>query len=465
MAWNLNPPWVELGNINPDRYTSIEGVYASAYNKVLENLQYLYNHLGAADIEVDSTETYFVQPGGSVSINTPDGVKTINYPGNILLYMTEEDHGEGIHTYHMKWYFVLPIPEVTVGDVNVSTTVFEPGQTPISSIQITPQQTDTGTRLSFSFNVPALRGNPGRDGTSGTDGIGISSISSQPPSQSEGYTVTPVRVLKTDNSIDTFNVRAKNGIDAAGSIKTVKKTYNGTMLSRDGNFVQVEVEDIDAFEKCFMLELRVKTLLGNLYGGVMVGWDSSSSEVRTSLTLAQSNITPVSESNKQPVLNVQLLNSGYLNFYDAKGQLQLSAASLLEVTIIGYYSESSGGGGKYIHDILLTSSGSTITLSASLRIINDSPTRFTRVTLHNLINSYSAGVSATGGLTDTQNNRLFTISRVYSIGTDTSIEIGGTYSTYRWASASSSVSMAAGVVASNRGLQSNISVVDTVIPL
>lgn len=51
--------------------------------------------------------------------------------------------------------------------------------------------------------------NPG----DGEDGVGIKDITAGTPSQSNGYTVTPITVTKTDDSEDKFNVRAKNGAD------------------------------------------------------------------------------------------------------------------------------------------------------------------------------------------------------------------------------------------------------------
>lgn len=179
MAWNYNPPWVSLGDIHPDRYSSVEGLLASAYNKVLENMQYLYNHLGDADVMVDKTETYFVAPGQSITISTPDGSKVVPYPGDILLYMQEVDHGNGVHSYAMSWYMVLPIPKLSSSVGDVDTTIFEydeAGNPPAnlkSDVTITPSYTNTGANFSFAFNLAAIRGPRGFAGPEGPRGPSV----------------------------------------------------------------------------------------------------------------------------------------------------------------------------------------------------------------------------------------------------------------------------------------------------
>lgn len=162
MAWNLNPPWVELGSIKPDKYTSVDGIYASAFNKVVENLQYLYNHLGKADLSVSSIETRFVSKGNSVTINTPEGPKVVPYPGNIFIYINEKDHNEGEHTFELSWYFILPIPELDAEVGDVETTLFPNGSAPSSSVSVTPSYTDTGAKFRFDFDIPAYEGPTGK---------------------------------------------------------------------------------------------------------------------------------------------------------------------------------------------------------------------------------------------------------------------------------------------------------------
>ena len=56
-------------------------------------------------------------------------------------------------------------------------------------------------------------GQPGSDGEDGQDGIGFTTASAGTPTQSDGYTVTPITFNKTDGSNVVVNVSAKNGAD------------------------------------------------------------------------------------------------------------------------------------------------------------------------------------------------------------------------------------------------------------
>lgn len=59
-------------------------------------------------------------------------------------------------------------------------------------------------------------GQPGSDGEDGQDGIGFTTASAGTPTQSDGYTVTPITFNKTDGSNVVVNVSAKNGLDGSG---------------------------------------------------------------------------------------------------------------------------------------------------------------------------------------------------------------------------------------------------------
>lgn len=59
-------------------------------------------------------------------------------------------------------------------------------------------------------------GQPGSDGEDGQDGVGFTTASAGTPTQSDGYTVTPITFNKTDGSNVVVNVSAKNGADGSG---------------------------------------------------------------------------------------------------------------------------------------------------------------------------------------------------------------------------------------------------------
>lgn len=71
-------------------------------------------------------------------------------------------------------------------------------------------------------------GPQGQQGIQGVAGVGIASVSTGASSQTaNGYTQTPVTFTKTDNSVNTINIEAKNG-------PTVTSITAGTPTSSDG---------------------------------------------------------------------------------------------------------------------------------------------------------------------------------------------------------------------------------------
>lgn len=70
--------------------------------------------------------------------------------------------------------------------------------------------TDTGKP---SRGEQGVQGQPGQDGENGTDGISITTITTGDPTQSDGFTITPLTFNKSDSSNIVVNVSAKNGMD------------------------------------------------------------------------------------------------------------------------------------------------------------------------------------------------------------------------------------------------------------
>ncbi len=91
------------------------------------------------------------------------------------------------------------------------------------SIKEVNQATDSANDLVDKINQKLENGDfigpqghqgvPGKDGTNGQDGVGITTITSGQPTVEEDKTITPVIVTKTDGSSEDFNVEAKNGLD------------------------------------------------------------------------------------------------------------------------------------------------------------------------------------------------------------------------------------------------------------
>ena len=75
---------------------------------------------------------------------------------------------------------------------------------------------DTGKPSRGIQGEQGQAGQPGSDGEDGQDGIGFTTASAGTPTQSDGYTVTPITFNKTDGSNVVVNVSAKNGLDGSG---------------------------------------------------------------------------------------------------------------------------------------------------------------------------------------------------------------------------------------------------------
>lgn len=81
-------------------------------------------------------------------------------------------------------------------------------------------------------------GQPGSDGEDGQDGVGFTTASAGTPTQSDGYTVTPITFNKTDGSNVVVNVSAKNGLDGSGG---TGGTTDYTQLSNKPKINNVEL--------------------------------------------------------------------------------------------------------------------------------------------------------------------------------------------------------------------------------
>ena len=59
------------------------------------------------------------------------------------------------------------------------------------------------------------QGPTGPSGQDGSDGVSITTITTGTPTQSDGYTITPLTINKSDSSNVTVNISAKNGLDGS----------------------------------------------------------------------------------------------------------------------------------------------------------------------------------------------------------------------------------------------------------
>ena len=62
-----------------------------------------------------------------------------------------------------------------------------------------------------------IQGEKGEQGNKGNDGVGIYHIQTGETEERNGYTITNIDIIKTDNSTQSIQVIAKNGADGSGS--------------------------------------------------------------------------------------------------------------------------------------------------------------------------------------------------------------------------------------------------------
>lgn len=97
---------------------------------------------------------------------------------------------------------------------------------------------DTGKPSRGIQGEQGQAGQPGSDGEDGQDGVGFTTASAGTPTQSDGYTVTPITFNKTDGSNVVVNVSAKNGADGSGG---TGGTTDYTQLSNKPKINNVEL--------------------------------------------------------------------------------------------------------------------------------------------------------------------------------------------------------------------------------
>lgn len=113
------------------------------------------------------------------------------------------------------------IPSISIG----TTTTGEAGT------DASVSNSGTSTNMVLNFTIP--KGANGQDGEDGQDGIGFTTASAGTPTQSDGYTVTPITFNKTDGSNVVVNVSAKNGLDGSGgtSVLVIEATDENNALT------------------------------------------------------------------------------------------------------------------------------------------------------------------------------------------------------------------------------------------
>lgn len=126
--------------------------------------------------------------------------------------------------------FVLPagkdgengVDGVGISDISTLSNA-QSGMYTLTTIKVT--KTDGTTQ---NFTVYALNG---VDGVNGVDGASIEEIDSESDEQQNGYTVTPVSVKMSDGTTLNFEIRAKNGVDGADGPRGLTGNGIASMVS------------------------------------------------------------------------------------------------------------------------------------------------------------------------------------------------------------------------------------------
>lgn len=100
-----------------------------------------------------------------------------------------------------------------VGIVDITTRLAPQQEEGYTTTEVNVQRTDD---VIDTFYVDARNGRDGTDGLNGSDGVGIADIISGAVTESDGYTITPITINKTEGSPQVIQIKAKNGKDGTG---------------------------------------------------------------------------------------------------------------------------------------------------------------------------------------------------------------------------------------------------------
>lgn len=145
--WNKKPNWTELENIMLEQATRKVGLTAEQFNYVMHNIQYLFNNLGLANIEIGTITTIYTAPG------TPFDVDIVHRE---VVY--QEGMGTTIGTYefgdtidYLDFTFKIAVAKITTSS---SATISENEQ--VVNAVVTPTQLSdkSGYNFNFDFTIP-----------------------------------------------------------------------------------------------------------------------------------------------------------------------------------------------------------------------------------------------------------------------------------------------------------------------
>ena len=208
--WNKKPNWTELENIMLEQATRKIGLTAEQFNYVMHNIQYLYNNLGLANIEIGTIKTIYTAPG------TPFDVDIVHRE---VIY--KEGMGTTVGTYefgdtidYLDFTFKIAVAKITTS----SSAIISENEQVVSAVVTPTQLSDkSGYNFNFDFTIPR-----------GIQGVSIRNKGEYSPTE---------RYVNNKNYIDSVQYKGslycpKVAITTAGVLPT--NTTQWTLMASRG---------------------------------------------------------------------------------------------------------------------------------------------------------------------------------------------------------------------------------------
>lgn len=154
-------------------------------------------------------------PDGEIPLSEQEWVNSLSkanyYKQYKSTYIASQD-GETTIPINIREY-----NETTILDVDINGLRLNENEYTVDDVNIIlSKPINKGTEVNFVCSKTIVATANDYDLLRGTDGTDVTSATSGTPTQSDGYTVTPITFNKSDNTAVTVNVQAKNGINGEG---------------------------------------------------------------------------------------------------------------------------------------------------------------------------------------------------------------------------------------------------------
>ncbi len=226
-----------------------------------------------------------------------------------------------------------------------------------------------------------FKGDTGATGADGKDGVSITTITTGTPTESEGYTITPMTINKSDDTNQIVNISAKNGQD--GGVSTYaelgdKPSINGVELV--GNKTTEDLGIVSG--KNYTAGTNIEITEDNVINNTIPYEENVEGNVI--------NIGQITKSNNNNV-NIGLDVENYSNNAVLVGNNTYSAGA--NTLVIGNNAHAQNQGSIVLGHDAITSNQNQFTIGSStspikeMRFNNDNATRIQVTDFVNVINN------------------------------------------------------------------------------